>query len=53
MQTRNRFDVILTESFDRLKRDQEDIAGLYKRMRFASVRSSRCRRAISASCTLA
>ena len=35
---RHRFDVILTESLDRLSRDQEDIAGLYKRMRFAGVR---------------
>ncbi|MNE14448.1 Recombinase [compost metagenome] len=29
--------MILTESLDRLSRDQEDIAGLYKRMRFAGV----------------
>ncbi|MDW3224158.1 MAG: recombinase family protein [Paracoccaceae bacterium] len=34
---KRRFDVILTESLDRLSRDQEDIAGLYKRMRFADV----------------
>ncbi|HVI87961.1 MAG TPA: recombinase family protein [Dongiaceae bacterium] len=34
---RGRFDLILTESLDRLSRDQEDIAGLYKRMRFAGV----------------
>ena len=34
---RGRFDLILTESLDRLSRDQEDIAGLYKRMRFADV----------------
>jgi len=34
---KRRFDVILTESLDRLSRDQEDIAGLYKRMRFAGV----------------
>jgi len=33
-----RFDIILTESIDRLSRDQEDIAGLYKRMRFAGVK---------------
>lgn len=33
-----RFDTILTESLDRLSRDQEDIAGLYKRMRFLGVR---------------
>jgi DNA invertase Pin-like site-specific DNA recombinase len=36
--TRGRFDLILTESLDRLSRDQEDIAGLYKRMRFAGVK---------------
>ena len=35
---RGRFDTILTESLDRLSRDQEDIAGLYKRMRFLGVR---------------
>ena len=34
---KGRFDVILAESLDRLSRDQEDIAGLYKRMRFAGV----------------
>ncbi|MGO4841616.1 recombinase family protein, partial [Rhizobiaceae sp. 2RAB30] len=34
---KRRFEVILTESLDRLSRDQEDIAGLYKRMRFAGV----------------
>jgi hypothetical protein len=32
------FDVILTESLDRLSRDQEDVAGLYKRVRFAGIR---------------
>lgn len=31
------FEVIITESLDRLSRDQEDIAGLYKRMRFVGV----------------
>jgi site-specific DNA recombinase len=35
---KGRFDTILTESLDRLSRDQEDIAGLYKRMRFAGVK---------------
>jgi site-specific DNA recombinase len=35
---RGRFDIIVTESIDRLSRDQEDIAGLYKRMRFAGVK---------------
>ncbi len=32
------FSIILTEALDRLSRDQEDIAGLYKRMSFADVR---------------
>jgi DNA invertase Pin-like site-specific DNA recombinase len=36
--SRRRFDVILTESLDRLSRDQEDVAGLYKRLRFAGIR---------------
>lgn len=30
-------DLILTESLDRISRDQEDIAGVYKRLRFAGV----------------
>ena len=34
---RGRFDVVLAEALDRLSRDQEDIAGLYKRLRFAGV----------------
>jgi len=33
-----RFDAILTEALDRLSRDQEDVAGLYKRLRFAGVK---------------
>ena len=33
-----RFDVVLAESLDRLSRDQEDIAGVYKRMHFTDVR---------------
>ena len=32
-----KFDIIVAEALDRLSRDQEDIAGLYKRMRFAGV----------------
>src|SRR5512134_1708479 len=36
--SRGRFDVILTESLDRLSRDQEDVAGLYKRVRFAGIK---------------
>ena len=35
---KGKFDIILAEAMDRLSRDQEDIAGLYKRMTFASVR---------------
>jgi len=34
----HKFDVVLTESLDRLSRDQEDIAGVYKRLRFAGVK---------------
>ena len=33
-----RFKVVLAEAMDRLSRDQEDIAGLYKRMAYADVR---------------
>ncbi|WP_372623861.1 recombinase family protein [Falsiroseomonas sp.] len=33
-----RFDVVMAESLDRLSRDQEHIAGFYKRMTFARVR---------------
>ncbi|MBT3022027.1 MAG: recombinase family protein [Candidatus Thiodiazotropha sp. (ex Lucina aurantia)] len=32
------FDVLLCEALDRLSRDQEDIAGIYKRMEFAGVK---------------
>ena len=32
------FDILLTEALDRLSRDQEDIAGIYKRMEFAGIR---------------
>jgi DNA invertase Pin-like site-specific DNA recombinase len=34
----DRFDVVVAEALDRLSRDQEDIAGLYKRLSFAGVR---------------
>lgn len=34
---RRRFDLVMTESLDRLSRDQEDIASIYKRMRFVGV----------------
>ena len=33
-----RLDMVLAESLDRLSRDQEDIAGVYKRLSFASIR---------------
>jgi site-specific DNA recombinase len=32
------FDVLVAESLDRLSRDQEDVAALYKRLRFAGIR---------------
>ena len=32
------FDVVVAESLDRLSRDQEDIAGIYKRLCFAGTR---------------
>ena len=32
-----KFDLVLAESLDRISRDQEDIAGVYKRLRFAGV----------------
>lgn len=35
---RGRFQLILAEAMDRLSRDQEDIAGLYKRMNHADVK---------------
>lgn len=35
---RGSFDVVVSESLDRLSRDQEDIAGLFKRLSFAGVR---------------
>jgi DNA invertase Pin-like site-specific DNA recombinase len=34
----DRFDVVVAEALDRLSRDQEDVAGLYKRLSFAGVR---------------
>jgi DNA invertase Pin-like site-specific DNA recombinase len=35
---RGQFDVVVSEALDRLSRDQEDVAGLFKRLRFAGVR---------------
>ncbi len=34
----NRFDIVLAEALDRLSRDQEDVAGLYKKLSFAGVK---------------
>ncbi len=36
--TRGRFELILAEAMDHLSRDQEDIAGLFKRMSYADVK---------------
>ncbi len=35
---KSEFDLVLSESLDRMSRDQEDIAGMYKRLRFARVK---------------
>ena len=35
---RGQFEVVVSEALDRLSRDQEDVAGLLKRLRFAGVR---------------
>ena len=35
---RQRFDIVLAEALDRISRDQEEIAGVYKRLTFAGVR---------------
>ncbi len=32
------FDVVVAEALDRLSRDQEDVAGLFKRLRYAGIR---------------
>ena len=36
--SRGRFDLVMAEALDRISRDQEDIAGIYKRMRYADVK---------------
>ena len=33
-----KFDVVVSEALDRLSRDQEDVAALYKRLKFAGIR---------------
>ena len=35
---REQFDIVVAEALDRLSRDQEDVAGLFKRLRFAGAR---------------
>src|SRR5215831_18851966 len=35
---RGQFDIVVAEALDRLSRDQEDVAALFKRLRFAGVR---------------
>jgi len=35
---RGQFDLVVAEALDRLSRDQEDIAGLFKRLKFSGVR---------------
>jgi site-specific DNA recombinase len=35
---RGKFEVVLSEALDRISRDQEDVAGVYKRMTFAGVK---------------
>jgi site-specific DNA recombinase len=35
---RSKFEVVLSEALDRISRDQEDVAGVYKRMVFAGVK---------------
>lgn len=36
--TNGKFDIVLAEALDRLSRDQEDSAGIYKRMSFAGIK---------------
>ena len=35
---KRQFDVVVAEALDRLSRDQEDVAGLFKRLSFAGIR---------------
>ena len=39
---RKEFDVLVVESLDRVSRDQEDLAGIYKRLEFAGVKIHTC-----------
>jgi len=36
--SRGMFDIVLAEALDRISRDQEDVAGVYKRLSFASIK---------------
>ncbi len=36
--TRGIFDIVLAEALDRISRDQEDVAGVYKRLSFAGIK---------------
>ena len=45
-----RFNLVLAEALDRISRDQEDIAGVYKRLTFAGVRMVTLSEGDSASC---
>jgi len=47
---RGNFDLVLAEALDRLSRDQEDVAGVFKRMEFAGVKIVTLPRERSAIC---
>ena len=44
------FEVVVAEALDRLTRDQEDVAGLYKHLSFSGVKLITLEKARSASC---
>ena len=46
-----KFDIVMAEALDRFSRDQEDTAGLFKRLTFAGVNTSRSPRATSRTST--
>ncbi len=47
------FDVVVAEALDRLSRDQEDVAGLYKRLTFCGIKIVTLAEARSPTCTSA
>ena len=47
---RGTFDVVFAEALDRISRDQEDIAAIYKRLSHADVRIEPCPKARSTNC---